>query len=258
MSSRTRKSRLSLVFWQLATAALAATLAATIALKISTLNPMVGSRALVGVSGPGAQRFTFAQPVNKTRHWLGILVAFLSCMGLAALLGYIGEPLKLRQDPAVTSELEKIRLMPNGISGAPPDVDFALGQPYENASYNLAQGKRLYSWFGCATCHGDGQGGKGPSFLDGWWLYGPEMVSIISSIRDGRPHGMPSYKDKIPIEQIWQLAGYVQSIGAYQAKVAAPGRNDARQTRPAENRAPAAILFEPVPTRVHPDQGPNP
>ena len=45
-------------------------------------------------------------------------------------------------------------------------------------------------------------------------------------------------------EQIWQLAGYVQTIGAYSAKTAAPSRNDEKQTRPAENRAPAAILFD--------------
>jgi cytochrome c oxidase cbb3-type subunit 3 len=148
--------------------------------------------------------------------------------------------------------------MPNGISGAPPDVDFALGQPYEGKSFNLAQGKRLYTWFGCTSCHGDGRGGSGPSFVDGWWLYGPEMVSIVSSIRDGRPHGMPPFKDKMPIEQIWQLAGYVQSIGAYQAKVAAPGRSDSKHTRPAENRAPASIYFEPVPIHADPEQGPKP
>ncbi len=82
--------------------------------------------------------------------------------------------------------------MPNGISGRPPQVYFALDKPYETNAYDLSQGKRLYAWFGCKSCHGDGQGGIGPSFLDGWWLYGPEMVSIFASIRDGRPHGMPA------------------------------------------------------------------
>jgi cytochrome c oxidase cbb3-type subunit 3 len=59
-------------------------------------------------------------------------------------------------------------------------------------------------------------------------------------------------------EQIWQLAGYIQTIGAYSAKVAAPSRDDAKHTRPAENRAPAAILFDEEPVGVHPDQGPKP
>ena len=80
-----------------------------------------------------------------------------------------------------------VALMPNGISGAPPQTYFALDKPYESNAYDLSEGKRLYSWFGCKACHSDGQGGAGPAFLDGWWYYGPEMVSIFASIRDGRP-----------------------------------------------------------------------
>lgn len=137
--------------------------------------------------------------------------------------------------------------MPDGIGGAPPQVYVALSKPYANNAYDLAQGKRLYSWFGCPQCHGQGEGGKGPPFLDGWWQYGPDMVSIFASIRDGRPNGMPSFRDRMPTEQIWQLAGYVQAIGAYSAKTAYPGRNDGKQMRPAENRAPAAALFDRFP-----------
>jgi cytochrome c oxidase cbb3-type subunit 3 len=84
------------------------------------------------------------------------------------------------------------------------------------------------------------------------------MVSIVSSIRDGRPHGMPPFRTKMTIEQIWQLAGYIQTIGAYKAKVTAPSRNDAKHTRPAENRLPASIIFDPGPVGAHSDQGPTP
>jgi cytochrome c oxidase cbb3-type subunit 3 len=168
------------------------------------------------------------------------------------------EQRELRLDPPVAASLDQIALMPNGISGAPPLIYFALDKPYESNAYNLSEGKRLYSWFGCKSCHADGEGGVGPGFLDGWWNYGPEMVSIFASIRDGRPHGMPAFRDKMTTEQMWQLAGYVQTIGAYSAKTAATSRNDEKQTRPAENRAPAAMRFDPGPTPVHPDQGPNP
>src|ERR1700709_2962426 len=164
----------------------------------------------------------------------------------------------LRLAPPLAAALDTVALMPNRISGAPPQVYFALDKPYESNAYNLSQGKRLYSWFGVKPCHSDGQGGTGPAFLDGWWNYGPEMVSIFASIRDGRPHGMPAFRDQMTTEQIWQLAGYIQTIGAYSAKVSAPGRDDAKSTRPAENRAPAAILFDQGPTPVRPDQGPTP
>ncbi|MFL9826732.1 c-type cytochrome [Rhodoplanes sp. SY1] len=168
------------------------------------------------------------------------------------------ESRELRLDPPVAAALDGIRLMPNRIGGAPPQVYTALDKPYETNAYAIAEGKRLYAWFGCRDCHGDGEGGKGPAFLDGWWAYGPDMVSIVASIRDGRPHGMPAFRDKLTREQIWQLAGYVQTIGAYSAKIAAPGRSDTTPTRPAENRAPAAIRFDPGPTPLHPDQGPEP
>lgn len=189
--------------------------------------------------------------ISQSRLWLTALFAL-------ALAGCEREERQFRLDPPVLAELEKTRLMSNGISGTPPEVYYAMSEPYESNAYNLSEGKRLYSWFGCATCHGDGQGGVGPSFLDGWWLYGPEMVSIVASIRDGRPHGMPAFRDKMTIEQIWQLSGYVQTIGAYSAKTAAPSRSDTKQVRPSENRAPASIVFEQGPRPNHPDQGPNP
>jgi len=176
----------------------------------------------------------------------------------SAAIAYLREPRQYRADPPVAQAMEGLRLMPNGIAGTPPQVYFALARPYEKTAYDLSQGKRLYTWFGCAQCHGEGEGGKGPSFLDGWWLYGPSMVSIVASIRDGRPHGMPPFKSRMTIDQIWQLSGYVMAIGAYTASVNAPARNDDRQTRPAENRAPAALLFNEGPVPLHPDQGPSP
>jgi cytochrome c oxidase cbb3-type subunit 3 len=175
------------------------------------------------------------------------------------LAGCEREERRLRLDPPLAAALNDIRLMPNGIGGTPPEIYFALDQPYQNNAYNLSQGKRLYSWFECGSCHGkDGQGGIGPSFLDGWWLYGPEAVSIAASIRDGRPHGMPRFGHKLTSEQVWQLAGYIQTIGAYSEMTAAPSRNDDKQVRPAENRVPAAMLFDEGPTPVHPEQGPSP
>ena len=198
-----------------------------------------------------------ADRVTRGWYWASAATA-LMLVAAGAFLGWLRQPLEFRLDPPAAADLDRIRLMPNGISGAPPESYFERGQPYETSSYDLSQGKRLYSWFGCASCHGDGRGGSGPSFLDGWWLYGPEMVSIVASIRDGRPHGMPAFRNRMTTEQIWQLAGYVQTIGSYTPKIAAPSRNDDPHTRPSENRGPASILFDPGPTPAHRDQGPAP
>jgi cytochrome c oxidase cbb3-type subunit 3 len=193
----------------------------------------------------------------RSQNWAFVAAASVLVV-IGACLGWFRQAREFRSAPPVATELDKFRLMPNGISGTPPESYFALGKLYETDAYNLSQGKRLYAWFGCAACHGDGRGGTGPSFLDGWWLYGPEMVSIVASIRDGRPHGMPAFRDRMTTEQIWQLAGYIQTIGSYVPKVAAPSRNDDKQTRPAENRGPAIILFDEGSSGFHPDQGPSP
>ncbi|WP_051443793.1 c-type cytochrome [Afipia sp. P52-10] len=162
----------------------------------------------------------------------------------AALAGCQREERTLRLDPASAAALNDVRLMPDGTAGAPPQIFTALGKPYADNAYDLSQGKRLYSWFGCRQCHADDRTGIAPSFLAGRWRYGPSLASIVVSIRDGRPGGMPSFHARLTTEQIWQLAGYVQTLGAYSAKTSAPGRDDAVQTRPAENRAPASGLFD--------------
>jgi cytochrome c oxidase cbb3-type subunit 3 len=177
--------------------------------------------------------------------------ARISSAAIAALLLLTAcerEERELRLDPPIASALDHVNVMPSGVGGAPPEIHAALDKTYVSNAYNLSQGKRLYGWFGCRDCHGDGSGtAKGPALLDGWWQYGPDVASIFVSIRDGRPGGMPPFNDKLTTEQLWQLTGYVQTLGAYSAKTAAPSRNDDVQTRPAENRAPAALLFDKFP-----------
>jgi cytochrome c oxidase cbb3-type subunit 3 len=159
---------------------------------------------------------------------------------LLLLAGCQREARDLRLDPPVAAALDRPALMPNGVSGAPPEVYFKQGKPYADNAWQLSQGKRLFTQFNCKACHGDGGGATGPALMDGWWQWGPEVQSIYASIRDGRPNGMPAFRDKLTTEQMWQLAGYVQKVGAYTPRAAAPGRNDEMQAKPAENRTPAA------------------
>jgi cytochrome c oxidase cbb3-type subunit III len=168
---------------------------------------------------------------------------------ILALGGCKREERSLRTDPPALAALDRVAVMPNGISGAPAAVNVGLGDPYQGNAYQLSQGKRLFTWFNCRSCHANGGGGSGPALINKWWRYGPDRVSIYVSIRDGRLNGMPAFRDKLTPEQIWQLTGYVQTLGAYSARTAAPSRNDEIQSRPAENRAPAAADIVPPPSR---------
>ena len=162
--------------------------------------------------------------------------------GLLALLLLAGckrEARETRTDPPVIEALDAVAAMPIGINGRPPAVLAAMGEPYRGNAYQLSQGKRLYAGFNCQGCHADGGGASGPALMDGWWRYGPDAVSIFLSIRDGRPNGMPAFRHAMTSEQIWQLTGYLQSLGATRGSAAATSRNDALQTRPSENRVPS-------------------
>jgi cytochrome c oxidase cbb3-type subunit 3 len=49
---------------------------------------------------------------------------------------------------------------------------------------------------------------------------------------------MPAWRDRLPEQQIWQLAAYVRSLGRYVRKDVAPSRDDALQSGKSENRRP--------------------
>jgi cytochrome c oxidase cbb3-type subunit 3 len=101
--------------------------------------------------------------------------------------------------------------------------------PYEENAYAVAQGKRLFVWFNCVGCHGHGGGGMGPALMDDNWIYGHEPQNIFQTIVQGRPNGMPSFRDRISEQQIWQLVAYVRSMSGLLRHDVLPGRSDTLQ-----------------------------
>jgi cytochrome c oxidase cbb3-type subunit 3 len=97
---------------------------------------------------------------------------------------------------------------------------------YENNSFHLAQGQRLYGWMNCSGCHATGGGGMGPPLMDNEWRYGGRMEDIVTTIWNGRPNGMPAWKGKITEQQAWELAAYVRSMSAQPRQDVLSGRSD--------------------------------
>ena len=118
-----------------------------------------------------------------------------------------------------------------GEEAAPPPVK----NEYEENALALSQGKQLFSQMNCVGCHAHGGGGMGPALMDNKWIYGSEPEQIFSTIVEGRPNGMPSFRGKLPDYEVWQLAAYVRSLSGLVPKDAAPGRNDDMQSRQPEN-----------------------
>ena len=74
-------------------------------------------------------------------------------------------------------------------------------------------GQEVFS-FHCAPCHGANAEGKvGPNLTDEEWLYGGEPKDILTSIREGRPKGMPNWKTKLDEDEVKNVTVYVMSLG---------------------------------------------
>ncbi len=119
-----------------------------------------------------------------------------------------------------------------GVDHSLISVDPRAAQYYDNAKA-VEDGKRLFAAFNCNGCHSSGGGGMGPSLMDDEWIYGDRLEQIHQSIVQGRPNGMPSWGNKIPDEQIWELAAYVRSL-SLPATLAA-------QSGPTPSQSPAPV-----------------
>ena len=122
-----------------------------------------------------------------------------------------------------------------GEASAPPGGSH---RSIEENAFNLAQGKQLYTWFNCSGCHAHGGGDIGPALMDDQWLYGSEIENVYATIVQGRPNGMPSFRNRIPDQQVWQIAAYVRSMSGLTPATASPSRSDEMQNKPAEQSMP--------------------
>jgi cytochrome c oxidase cbb3-type subunit 3 len=122
---------------------------------------------------------------------------------------------------------------------------------YEGNAFQIAQGGRYYSWMNCAGCHFHGGGGIGPPLMDQDWRYGGSMREIVDTILEGRPNGMPSFRNRITQAQAWQIAAYVRSLSAQPPMDALPSRADEMS-----NREPPTLQEQkdPAPTTPEADQ----
>ena len=111
----------------------------------------------------------------------------------AVVAGCEREERQFRLDPPIEAAFDNVALMPNGIVAHRRKSMLHSTGPTRLTPIISARGN------GCMPGSAAGIAmptarAAGPAFLDGWWYYGPEMVSIFSSIRDGRPHGMPAFR----------------------------------------------------------------
>src|SRR5947209_3726286 len=143
----------------------------------------------------------------------------------------------LRQPPSANDVLNTVQVSglnpgANSIPTPPP------GNMYEESAYAVSEGQKLYEQFNCVGCHFHGGGGIGPPLMDNNWIYGSEPGNIFSTIMQGRPNGMPSFRNRIPEYQAWEIVAYVRSMSGLLPKDVAPSRADQLYVRPPEQSMP--------------------
>jgi len=126
------------------------------------------------------------------------------------------------------------QIFPGGTPPPRPSIS-----PFQDNAFGISEGKRLFVNYNCAGCHSNGGGGMGPALMDDKWIYGSAPENIFATIVEGRPNGMPSWKGKIPDEQIWQIVAYVQSMNGQSSLDSLPGRSDHISGPTPENNRPA-------------------
>ena len=121
----------------------------------------------------------------------------------------------------------------------PVPNDIASVSPFQQNAWGMSEGKRLFTFYNCSGCHSNGGGGMGPALMDDKWIYGSQPINIFSSIVEGRPNGMPAWRNKISDAQVWQIVAYVQSMSGQASQPAMPGRSDHMRYSTPENNRPA-------------------
>jgi cytochrome c oxidase cbb3-type subunit 3 len=119
--------------------------------------------------------------------------------------------------------------------GSPPTAP-SFNNPADDRAYEANEGKRLFTQYNCSGCHFNGGGGIGPALMDELWVYGDKPENIYATIIEGRPNGMPSFRHKIPDNQVRQIAAYIRSMSGQLRKDVAPSRSDDMNSRRSEQR----------------------
>jgi cytochrome c oxidase cbb3-type subunit III len=153
--------------------------------------------------------------------------------GAILLSGCKREERGFRVDPPNAARIDAkmlSTLQPGGPNPHPP-----VKNEYEENAHAMSEGKRLYTWFNCNGCHAHGGGDIGPPLMDSKWIYGHQPEQIFATIVEGRPNGMPAFRQHIPDYQVWQLVAYVRSMSGIVPSHAAPGREDDMKNKQPEH-----------------------
>jgi len=154
---------------------------------------------------------------NPCPDWLMYIFYFTAFLAVFFLGYHFGSSSKNEILQSYIDKLQNVQLQP--VEEAPDVSESELVALLEEPA-ELASGEEIFK-DKCALCHGEfGEGLIGPNLTDNYWLHGRGNISdIANTIRSGVPDkGMAAWKDRIPEENILQIAAYIKSLKGTQAE----------------------------------------
>jgi cytochrome c(L) len=145
-------------------------------------------------------------------------------LGLGLLLGATALAAQQPAAAAVSGQQPAAAArQPAAATAMPPVADTAdraeipapgsVKNPYTGNTERIAEGKKIWFRMSCYACHGTlGGGGMGPNLTDAEWRYGGDDTSVFTTIKFGRPGGMPAWGSKLTADQIYEVMAYVRSL----------------------------------------------
>jgi cytochrome c oxidase cbb3-type subunit 3 len=112
---------------------------------------------------------------------------------------------------AAACSKESRTLGPDLPQTSPDGADDPRAGKYQDNVYQVGQGGRYFTWYGCAGCHGLEAKGR-LALGDSIWVHGGDLDQVYAFIAHGHPGKLARYGDRIPSEQLWQLTAYVRSL----------------------------------------------
>ncbi len=113
--------------------------------------------------------------------------------------------------PATGCSAESRSAGPDLPQTAPTGAQDPRAAAYERNLYQVAQGGRYFTWYGCSGCHGgNAQGAR--NLGDRAWVHGGDLDQVYGFIASQHPGTPAGYGSRIPTEQLWQITAYVRNL----------------------------------------------
>jgi cytochrome c oxidase cbb3-type subunit 3 len=139
-----------------------------------------------------------------------ILCTVLLIWGISFMGHYLFGGWSSHQEYAQKKAAKEAILAAQQLKGVAPEA--AAPIPEAKKLEYLAAGKKEFAER-CAACHGaSAKGGIGPDLTGAKYKYGKTEKAIGQSIAEGRPGGMPAFKNDLSHEKLQGLVVYLMSL----------------------------------------------